>query len=168
MGKNFGDILNEWENGTAKPYGKKRIVKDKKIQSEIQKKNNHKKKNTATQSLELWLRRYGVENKDENDVTEKTRRQNINPEKIKIDAQIDLHGMKSDEAEIALEIFFAECLERRYKKVLIIHGKGKHSQDEPVLKKLVQQFIEQNKHAGKSGNAKAAYGGSGATWVLLK
>lgn len=166
MKDTFGDVLAQWEANTAKPYGKKKIAKDRR-QNKINEKNPEKI-NSINQIQEAWLRKYGVFDKDAEFEQNSEPKNYIKPEKLKIEAEIDLHGMTSDEAETALEAFFADSVARNYKKVLIIHGKGNHSANEPILKKLVQSFIERNKHAGKSGNEKALNGGGGATWVLLK
>jgi DNA-nicking Smr family endonuclease len=53
-------------------------------------------------------------------------------------------------------------------KVLLIHGKGNHSEGEAVLKRAVLQFIEKCPYAGESGQPNVELGGNGATWVLLK
>ncbi|MDR2718393.1 MAG: Smr/MutS family protein [Treponema sp.] len=86
----------------------------------------------------------------------------------KPDAELDIHGQTRDEAWRTLEIFFNNAKEKELEKVLIIHGKGNHSADEPVLKRVVMDFIERCPFAGESGRGKASAGGEGATWVLLK
>jgi len=86
----------------------------------------------------------------------------------KPDAELDIHGQTRDEAWLALETFFNNAREKELEKVLIIHGKGNHSADEPVLKRVVMDFIERCPFAGESGRGKASAGGEGATWVLLK
>jgi len=86
----------------------------------------------------------------------------------KPDAELDIHGQTRDEAWLALEMFFNRAREKEFEKVLIIHGKGNHSANEPVLKRLVMDFIERCPFAGESGRGKASAGGEGATWVLLK
>jgi len=86
----------------------------------------------------------------------------------KPDAELDIHGQTRDEAWLTLETFFNNAREKEFEKVLIIHGKGNHSADEPVLKRVVMDFIERCPFAGESGKGKAAAGGEGATWVLLK
>jgi DNA-nicking Smr family endonuclease len=90
------------------------------------------------------------------------------------DATLDLHGLTQEQAWAALESFFADCRDRDFEKIQIIHGKGNHSRtdnglpSEPVLKEMVQKFIENCPWAGESGHADAAGGGTGTTWVLLK
>ncbi|MEL3909025.1 MAG: Smr/MutS family protein [Treponemataceae bacterium] len=169
MAKDFGDILTQWEAKTAKPFGKKRIAKLKTVKSKENQAIKPKAKTSSIkQKQEAWLQKYGVIDKDAEAKYSQKQKNFVRPEKIKIDDKIDLHGMTEKEAESALHSFFMQALSKGFKKVLIIHGKGNHSKDEPVLKKLVQRFIEKNPNAGRSGRAKAENGGSGATWVILK
>ncbi|MDR2304010.1 MAG: Smr/MutS family protein [Treponema sp.] len=86
----------------------------------------------------------------------------------KADATLDLHGLSRDDARSALEVFFENSRREAFDKVLIVHGKGNHSSGEAILKRTVQEFIERCPYAGESGQSRAAEGGSGATWVLLK
>jgi len=86
----------------------------------------------------------------------------------KPDAVIDLHGLTRDEAWNALDHFFLRSHSMGYEKVLIIHGKGNHSDNEGVLKEICRKFIEHCPFAGASGRNSSSSGGSGATWVLLK
>jgi DNA-nicking Smr family endonuclease len=84
------------------------------------------------------------------------------------DAELDIHGKTRDEAWLVLETFFNDARSKEFEKVLIIHGKGNHSEGESVLKRVVMDFIEHCPFAGESGRGKASAGGEGATWVLLK
>jgi DNA-nicking Smr family endonuclease len=84
------------------------------------------------------------------------------------DAVLDLHGLTRNEAWDALEGFFRDGRLRGFKKLLIIHGKGNHSNGTGVLKETCRTFIEHCPFAGESGHGKAADGASGATWVILK
>jgi DNA-nicking Smr family endonuclease len=81
---------------------------------------------------------------------------------------IDLHGYTASDAENALELFFDRSYREGCEKILIVHGKGNHSNGDAVLKETVRKFIEACPYAGKSGQNPGAEGGSGATWVLLK
>ena len=121
---------------------------------------------------ELWLRRYGVIDKDKMiEETEERQRQmdrtylaNMAPE-----AHLDLHGLHQDEALFRLESFVADCKRRGLKKILIVHGKGIHSHgSDPVLGELVRKFIERDKRLGQSGHPDKRLGGNGATWVIIK
>ena len=119
--------------------------------------------------MEAWLSNNEVYDKDANEYKKPAPgeyRRNLH--RIKPDDILDIHGLTGNEAEIALEHFFEKANDRDYKKLRIIHGKGNHSQGEAVLGRIVRKFIEQCPFAGESGYEKAATGGSGATWVLLK
>lgn len=166
---NFGDILDQWDESTSKPYGRKRMRDDVRVEAELPKPVIEPER---ANPIDVWLRRNGVEDKDsrldgtgeeESPAARRRRLHALRPE-----ATIDLHGLTRDEAWSRLELFFADCLRRRLSKVLIIHGKGSHSGDDPVLKRMVRLFLEQNRHAGESGHPDQAEGGSGSTWVLLK
>ena len=166
---NFGDILNQWETQTQRPYGKKRISKEAKNLPEAA----YIAENTQTLNpMDYWLRRHGVYDKDADNsenssifdnLAEKRRLRAMRPQ-----AEIDLHGMTLEEAYSALVTFFEDAVRREYQKVLIIHGKGNHSQNGPVLARFVQKFLETNSHAGETGHPKGRDGGSGSTWVILK
>jgi DNA-nicking Smr family endonuclease len=86
----------------------------------------------------------------------------------KPDANLDLHGLTRDEAWVSLESFFETGRRQGLEKLLLVHGKGNHSEGDAVLKRTVRQFIENCPFAGESGPANAELGGNGATWVLLK
>jgi DNA-nicking Smr family endonuclease len=120
--------------------------------------------------LNKWEKNNGIYDKDReagnkriNPWEKRNRLKNKKPE-----AELDIHGLTRDEAWHALEIFFNEAKGKGLEKILIIHGKGNHSTGEAVLKRTVMEFIERCPFAGESGRGKAATGGEGATWVLLK
>jgi DNA-nicking Smr family endonuclease len=81
---------------------------------------------------------------------------------------IDLHGMDSDSAEKALARFMSSARSRGLRKVLIIHGKGTHSPEGPVLRRVVHGYLQRCSFAGETGTPGRSQGGSGATWVILK
>jgi DNA-nicking Smr family endonuclease len=83
-------------------------------------------------------------------------------------ATLDLHGMNSREAEQALENFVLACRRRGFHKVLIVHGKGHHSQGEPVLQGVVRRYLEKSPYTGAFGPAERRHGGRGATWVVVR
>ena len=81
---------------------------------------------------------------------------------------LDLHGLAADEAEREVRLFISRCHAEGLKKILIVHGKGKHSKGEPVLGRRVKKCIEDSSLAGEHGQAGREMGGSGATWVILR
>jgi DNA-nicking Smr family endonuclease len=83
-------------------------------------------------------------------------------------ATLDLHGMNSREAEQALDNFVLECRRRGVRKILVVHGKGHHSQGEPVLQGVVRSYLEKSPYTGAFGPAQRRHGGRGATWVIIR
>jgi DNA-nicking Smr family endonuclease len=84
-------------------------------------------------------------------------------------AQLDLHGMRSDEAREALAEFLRSAGRRGLRCVRVIHGKGLGSVNrEPVLKKKVRNWLVQKEEVLAFCQARAADGGAGAVMVLLK
>jgi DNA-nicking Smr family endonuclease len=120
--------------------------------------------------MDKWLDDNGVQDKDGEEKNKHTSAQEKRRrlKNKKPDAELDIHGKTSDEAWLVLGTFFDDAREKGHEKVLIIHGKGNHSSGEAVLKRVVMDFIERCPFAGESGRGKAAAGGEGATWVLLK
>ena len=86
-----------------------------------------------------------------------------------IQAQLDLHGMRRDEARESLGEFLRKCNRNGVRCVRIIHGKGLGSVNkEPVLKQKVKNWLIQKDEVLAFSQATAADGGSGALIVLLK
>ena len=86
-----------------------------------------------------------------------------------VDAEIDLHGMTGAEAKAALRQFIAEAVTRRMSCVRIIHGKGRRSGPRgPVLKNVVNQWLQRIDNIQAFGSARQVDGGSGAVYVLLR
>lgn len=86
-----------------------------------------------------------------------------------IQDQIDLHGMRRDEAREMIVEFLRQAALRGIRCVRIVHGKGLGSvNNEPVLKKLVHKWLVQRSDVIAFCQARPADGGSGAVVVLLK
>jgi len=88
--------------------------------------------------------------------------------KLPPEAEIDLHGKTTDESEHLLFEFLRGSSRNGLRKVLIIHGKGKHSKAGPILGIWVKHFLESSSLCGETGHPDKRDGGSGATWVILK
>ncbi len=83
--------------------------------------------------------------------------------------QIDLHGLRTDEAREALLAFLTRALKREQRCLRIIHGKGLGSVGrEPVLKGKVLKWLVQRDEVLAFCQARPTDGGSGALIVLLK
>ena len=86
-----------------------------------------------------------------------------------IQAQLDLHGMRRDQAREALGEFLRDATRRGVRCVRVIHGKGLGSVNkEPVLKNKVRAWLVQKNEVLAFCQARGVDGGSGALVVLLK
>ena len=98
------------------------------------------------------------------DVTQKLRKGHWS-----LQGQIDLHGLRSDEARDALGQFIRDATKRGWRCVRVVHGKGLGSPGKtPVLKSKVQRWLVQKTEVLAFVQAKASEGGAGALVVLLK
>lgn len=183
----FGDILAQWDAQQKdaarrqKESGKNQVSHKKANAPTLEEKARAQQKKgfdfvsereKKINPQELWLRRYGVIDKDALAAQEEHRAKytdrsvlvNMQPE-----ARIDLHGLTRDEAWEQLDAFVTQCDARKLKKIMIVHGKGIHSKSsDPVLGEMVRKFIETDKRLGMSGHPDVSGGGKGATWVILK
>lgn len=88
---------------------------------------------------------------------------------VAIDHKIDLHGLTADSAASRLETAIAFCLENNKRVLLVIHGKGNYANNiPPVLKNIVNQWVQNHSAILAGFSAHPKQGGSGATLVLLK
>ena len=86
-----------------------------------------------------------------------------------IQSQIDLHGLRRDEARDALSAHIRESLRRGHRCVRVVHGKGHGSPGrQPVLKAKVQRWLGQSAEVVAFAQASGPQGGAGALIVLLK
>ena len=107
---------------------------------------------------------------------------------IKIDKKInfkirsiDLHGYTLEEANKTIESFIIKSYQENINKLIVVTGKGIHSQNEKdpyvskdlsILKNSVPEFISNDKNLMKfiyeMKDAKIEDGGSGAFYIFLK
>ncbi len=86
-----------------------------------------------------------------------------------IQRQIDLHGLRTDEAREALGRFVRETHAQGIRCVRVVHGKGLGSPGrEPVLKGRVLRWLVQKREVLAFVQARPAEGGAGALVVLLR
>lgn len=98
------------------------------------------------------------------DVTQQLRRG-----KWAIQRQLDLHGLRSDDAREALGRFVREAHQQGIRCVRIVHGKGLGSPGKtPVLKDKVHRWLVQKAQVVAFVQAPPAQGGAGALVVLLQ
>ena len=107
---------------------------------------------------------------------------------IKIDKKItfktrsiDLHGYSLEEANKSIESFIIKSYQEKINKLIVVTGKGIHSQNEKdpyvskdlsILKYSVPEFISNNKSLMKiiyeMKDAEIEDGGGGAFYIFLK
>ena len=94
---------------------------------------------------------------------------------------IDLHGYTLDEANKTIEDFITKAFSENINKLIIVTGKGLHSENEKdpyvskdlgILKYSVPEFITHNTSLmsmiNKISDAKLEEGGGGAFYIFLK
>ena len=94
---------------------------------------------------------------------------------------IDLHGYTLDQANKEIEEFIIKCHEANTNKLIVVTGKGLHSENEKnpyvskdlsILKYSVPEYIKNNTELMKLiysiEDAKIEDGGSGAFYIYLK
>ena len=94
---------------------------------------------------------------------------------------IDLHGYSLEEANKLIENFIVTSYQEKINKLIVVTGKGIHSQNEKdpyvskdlsILKYSVPEFISNNKNLMKIiyeiKDAKIEDGGGGAFYIFLK
>ena len=94
---------------------------------------------------------------------------------------IDLHGYTLEQANIAIEQFILKAFNERVSKLIVVTGKGIHSdveknpyvsKDLSILKYSVPEFINNNQNLMRVINdikdATIEDGGSGAFYIFLK
>jgi DNA-nicking Smr family endonuclease len=120
---------------------------------------------------------FDVESLLETDDTLSFRRRDIGPEVVRklrrgvwaIQAQLDLHGLRRDEARERLATFLREAHHAGLRCVRVVHGKGHGSPGrEPVLKAKVRSWLVQKSEVVAFAQARASDGGNGALMVLLR
>ena len=109
---------------------------------------------------ELIFKRDGVQNS----VMRKLRRG-----QFAIQGHLDLHGLTTPEAKRTLAGFLVDCVQREWRCVRIVHGKGLRSPGQvPVLKPKVSHWLAQREEVMAFISTPATDGGTGAIYVLLK
>jgi DNA-nicking Smr family endonuclease len=120
---------------------------------------------------------FDVESLLETDDALSFRRADIGPDVVKrlrrgewaIQAHVDLHGLRRDEAREALAAFLRDAVRRGLRCVRVVHGKGHGSPGrQPVLKAKVRAWLVQKQEVIAFTQARGDEGGHGALVVLLR
>lgn len=85
-----------------------------------------------------------------------------------LQAELDLHGLRREEAREALQAFLRQARAQGLRCVRVVHGKGHGSPGrEPILKVRVQRWLAQAQEVLAFTQAPGPQGGAGALLVLL-
>jgi DNA-nicking Smr family endonuclease len=83
--------------------------------------------------------------------------------------QLDLHGLRTDEARQLMVDFLNAALKHGMRCVRVVHGKGLRSVNaQPVLRAKVGKWLAQRDEVLAFVQARPEDGGSGAVMILLK
>lgn len=87
-------------------------------------------------------------------------------------AHLDLHGMTSEEAKVAVRQFVLRALRTGHRCLLVVHGRGRNSRDRrAVLKDGLKSWLSRGELARvvlAFSTARPCDGGAGAMYVLLR
>ena len=105
----------------------------------------------------------------------------LDQKKIRKIKHIDLHGFTLEQANKTIEKFIDDCYQNNVSKIIVVTGKGLHSnvekdpyvsKDLSILKYSVPEYIENNLELMKKiieiKDAEIEDGGSGAFYIFLK
>ncbi len=135
-----------------------------------------KKKSLSAEEVEIW------ENytKDPSDIYDKEKSESPNSSR-KERFKFDFHGFTLNEANAKIKELILSCVNKQYKEILLITGKGLHSTTDSdiyvskslsKLKFSVPEFIKTNKELNKLVvsvcEAEKKDGGEGALLIKLR
>ncbi|QSE76350.1 endonuclease MutS2 [Lactococcus taiwanensis] len=100
----------------------------------------------------------------ETEAQKQTKTKNVNKKVTsKVKAQLDLRGMRYEEAELELENYIDQALLANLIQITIVHGIGTG-----VIREMVQKKLQKHRHIKSYDYAPINAGGSGATIAILK
>jgi DNA-nicking Smr family endonuclease len=89
-----------------------------------------------------------------------------------VQGHVDLHGLTREEARREVDRFLKESRRRGRRCVLLVHGRGLHSEEQvPVLKEALRSWLATarfGRHVLAFATARPQDGGAGALYVLLR
>jgi len=110
--------------------------------------SDKKKKDDFSKLLEEYSDIDFEIHKKEKSSTVEEQKRFFKPLEIRPDHTLDLHGMLKDDALRKVEITVKDMKLRGYLKLRIITGKGKHSENEPVIPDAVDDLLLKLKREG--------------------
>lgn len=157
------------------PKNKKIVSVEAKSPPQATKSPNYSPQSTMTKDHDFYLSDYYTEVVQANTLLSycshsipAKRLRELKSGQISWQARLDLHGLRSDDAKNALIQFIRQQHALAHRCLLIIHGKGSLQGEPPVLKNLVNHWLQQFPQVLAFHSALSRDGGSGALYVLLK
>jgi DNA-nicking Smr family endonuclease len=130
--------------------------------------------NTNKRGFGDWLAQYEPNSQDikeKNPVhTNQSRKTEHVDYSFTIDACLDLHGLSRIEANHTLRNFLRHCRKQGLRRLLIIYGKGSHSENGAILAHEVQTLLQDHPWVAQTSYSKKNKTGkknTGSCWVLL-
>ena len=93
---------------------------------------------------------------------------NLRLGKYPIDARLDLHQMRLEQARSAVFQFIRDCMAHDIRCALITHGKGEGREQPALLKSCIAHWLPQFPQILAFHSAQKHHGASGGTYVLLR
>ena len=87
------------------------------------------------------------------------------------DVRVDLHGLHAPAARRAVHEAIGRLWAQGKRCALVVHGRGRHSESEPVLKEALLEWLAEppvGERVLAFTSARGRDGGVGATYVLLR
>jgi len=85
-----------------------------------------------------------------------------------VEAELDLHHLRLQQARALLSTFIAECRRDRRRCIRIIHGKARGSDQGSVIKAMTDRVLRQRADVIGFTSARPQDGGTGAVLALLQ
>lgn len=93
---------------------------------------------------------------------------NLRLGKYSLDARLDLHRMKMEQARQAVVLFIKDCVANDVRAALITHGKGEGRETPALLKSCIAHWLPQMDEVLAFHTAQKHHGSYGATYVLIR
>jgi DNA-nicking Smr family endonuclease len=90
---------------------------------------------------------------------------------VRVEARVDLHGLNARSAHGTVRRALADAHAEGSRCVLVVHGRGVHSPEGPVLRAFLLRWLTESRVAPivmAFASARPRDGGEGATYVLLR
>jgi len=90
---------------------------------------------------------------------------------VRVESRVDLHGLNARTAHVAVRRTLERAHAEGQRCVLVVHGRGSHSPEGPVLRAFLLRWLTESRVAPfvmAFASARPRDGGEGATYVLLR